>query len=129
MRKKIWQTPSKQNPATQPTETKPAITPQSVTTKVSAIGKKMVQFVPKTTNSSSMKAVISAWKPTPTVATTDVLNYEEVVIVTEDDEVTLTEDEIGNPFQDTSSEEELGAGWLQANVDALEEESFVAVTC
>ena len=41
-------------------------------TKASAIGKKTVQFVPKHINSSSMKAVTSKKKATPTVATVDV---------------------------------------------------------
>ena len=34
----------------------------------------------------------------------------KIVIMADDDEATLTEDEIGNLFQDTSSEEELGTG-------------------
>ena len=47
--------PSKQNPTPQPTAKKWTITPKTVTTKTSDIGKKTVQFAPKTTNSSSMK--------------------------------------------------------------------------
>ena len=41
--------------------------------------------------------------------------------MTEDDKVTLTEDEIGNPFQDTSCEEEFCTEWLQAILKALQE--------
>ena len=47
---------------------------------------------------------------------------EEVVIVTRDNEVTLTEDEVENLFQDASTEEELGTEWLQAILQALQEE-------
>ena len=54
-----------------------------------------------------MDAVTSTQKPTPTMATIDDQNNEEVVTVTEDNEVILTEDKIGNLFKDTSSEEEL----------------------
>ena len=43
-----------------------------------------------------------------TVATLNVQDEEELVRVTEHNEVTLTEDEIGNYFQDTSSKEEFG---------------------
>ena len=46
-------------------------------------------------------------KPMPNVTTINVLDDEEVVIVTEDDGVTLIEDEFGNLFQDTF-EDELG---------------------
>ena len=42
--------------------------------------------------------------------------------MTEDDELALTEDEIGNLFQDTSSEEELRNERQQANLQALQEE-------
>ena len=45
---------------------------------------------------------------TPTVATIDVQDDEEVAIVAEDNEVTLKEDEIGNLFKDTSPEDALG---------------------
>ena len=41
------------------------------------------------------------------MANIDVQDNEEVVTVTEDDDVILTDDEIGNLFQDTSSEEEM----------------------
>ena len=61
-------------------------------------------------------------KLTHTVPATDVQDNEEVVIVAEDDEVTSTENEIGNLVLDTSSEDELGNKWLQVNVQALEEE-------
>ena len=52
-----------------------------------------------------MKAVTSIQKQTPTLNTIDVQDNEKAVIVTEDDEVTLTVNGIGNLFQDTSSEE------------------------
>ena len=55
-----------------------------------------------------MKVVTSLQKLTPTVAAIGVQDDREVVIVTQDDEVTLTEDEIEIFFQDTSPEEELG---------------------
>ena len=63
--------------------------------------------MPKPTNSSSRKAVGSIWKPTPSVATIDVQDDEEVVMVNEDNEVPLIQNEIGTLFQDNSSEEEL----------------------
>ena len=55
-------------------------------------------------------------KLTPTVTAIDVQDDEEVVIVAEDYEVTLTEDEIGNLFQDTSPNDKLGNEWLKTNV-------------
>ena len=93
--------PSKQNPTTQPTATKLTVTPKSVTltTKTSAIDNETVQFMPKPANRSFMKAVTLTQKLSTTVAAIDVQDDEEVVIVTEDDQLTLTEDEIGNLFQ------------------------------
>ena len=44
-------------------------------------------------------------KPKPTAAAIDFKDDEEVVIVNEDDEIALTEEEIGNPFQITPKEE------------------------
>ena len=75
-----------------------------MTIKTSAIGKKTVRFTHKTTFISSIKRVTPAQKPTPIVATTVIQDDVEVVIPTEDDEITLTGDEIGNVFQDTSPE-------------------------
>ena len=46
---------------------------------------------------------------------------EEIFVVTKDDDITLTEYEIGNLTQDTSSEEECGAEWIEANLEALQE--------
>ena len=43
-----------------------------------------------------MKVVTSIWKPIFTLMTIDVQNYEEVFIMTEDDEAIYTDDEIGN---------------------------------
>ena len=56
-----------------------------------------------------MKVVLSVQKAALTVTYIDVQD-DEVVKVTEDDEVTLTGDEIGNFLQDAFSEEELGTG-------------------
>ena len=42
------------------------------------------------------------------MATIDVQDDEEIIRITNENEVSLTENEIGNLFQDTSSEEELG---------------------
>ena len=55
---------------------------------ISANGKKTVQFVHKTIDSTSIKIVTSLLKLTPNVATIDVQDDLEVVIVTEDDEIT-----------------------------------------
>ena len=60
-----------------------------------------------------------AWKMTPTGTTIDVQDDKEVDIVARDDEVALTEDEIGNLFQDTSSEDKLRNDWLKANLQAF----------
>ena len=68
-----------------------------------AISKMTVHFTPKTTSSSPIKKVTPVQKLTPTLATINVQDHKEVVIVTEDDDIILTEDEIGNLFQDTSS--------------------------
>ena len=83
-------------------------TPNVMTTTISAIGKKTVQFMPKPTSSNSTKLVALIQKLILTVPTTDVQGDKEVVIITNDNEVTLTEDEIGNLFQDSFSEEDLG---------------------
>ena len=82
----------------------------------------MIWFAPKITNSSPTKMIILIWKLIPTITVVDVQYDEEVVMEAEDNEVTLTEDEIGNPFQDTSSENELGNKWLKASLQALQEE-------
>ena len=79
--------------------------------------------MPKPTSSNCTKTVISIAKLTLTVATTDVQDDEEVFVVTEDNKVTLTENEIQNLFQDISSEEQLGTEWLKANLQAFHEES------
>ena len=47
-------------------------------------------------------------KLSPPVTAIDFQDDKEVVIVTEDNEMALTEDEVRNVFQDTSFEEELG---------------------
>ena len=47
-------------------------------------------------------------KQAPATTVIDVQNAAEVVIVMEDNKITLTEDEIVDLFQDTSSENELG---------------------
>ena len=91
-------------------------------TKTFDIGEKSVQFTPKMTPHSSIKTVTPVQKLTPTVIIIDVQDDEEVVRVTEDDEVSWTEDEIGNLFQGTSSEEELGNEWLWTNLQAFQEE-------
>ena len=62
------------------------------------IGKKAAWFVAKPTNSSSKKVVTPIQKPAPVVATICVQD-DEVVLVTKDNRVMLTEDEIGNLFQ------------------------------
>ena len=98
---------TKITPPVLPTGTKSAMPPKVVTTKTSATGKKTGLFAPKTTPSSPVKTVTPVQKSTPIVATTDVQNGEEVIIVTEDDEVTLTKDYSGNLFQDTYCENEL----------------------
>ena len=69
--------------------------------------------------------IVALWRQwlqelTPTVTTTNVQD-DEVDIVTEYNEVTLTEDENVNLFQDTSSEEEMSNELLQANLQALQE--------
>ena len=41
----------------------------------------------------------SVWKPTPVVVTIDIQDEDECVIISEqDDDITLTEEEIGNLF-------------------------------
>ena len=55
-------------------------------------------------------------------ATINVQDNEEMAILADDSELTLTEDEIGNFFQDTSSEEKLETKCLQVNLKALQEE-------
>ena len=91
---------STNNPKTpfpaQPAVTKLTTTPKTVTTKASAIGKKTAQLAPKTTASNPVKTVTPLWKPTPTVTGIDTQHDKEVVIVAEGNEVTLTEDKIGN---------------------------------
>ena len=110
-----------------PSPTKPAVTkltinPKTVTATPSAIGKQTVQFVPKITTNSPIKAATSIQKPTPTIIAIDVQDDKEVAIVVEDNEVALLEDEIGSLFQDTSSEDELGNEWLETNLQALQKE-------
>ena len=96
LRKAGQQTTSKLSSTANLIATKWTISPKTVTTNMTVIGKKPVQFVPKTTNSSSTKAMRSIQNLTHTVATVDVKDDEEIVIVSENDEVILTEDEIGN---------------------------------
>ena len=60
------------------------------------------------TTSNPTKTVKSIQKLTPTVLTVDVKHDGKIAVVTNDDEVILTEDDIGNVFQDTSSGEKLG---------------------
>ena len=83
----------------QPATTKLTVTPKSETTKTSVNGKKTASFIPKITNSMSMKTVTSTQKQMLTVATIYVQRDEEVVIRTEDDKVTLTDDKIGIFFK------------------------------
>ena len=59
-----------------------------VTLKDPAIGRKTVWFVPKCTNSSSTKIVTSILKLMSNVATIDIQDDDDVVIVAKDDEVT-----------------------------------------
>ena len=92
---------------------------KTVTTKTSSIGKKIVWFVPKPSNSRTVKVVTSIQTPIPTVATITASDDEEVVIVTKDDEVILTKDVVENLLHDTSYEEEFNNDWLQANLLAL----------
>ena len=55
------------------------------------------------------------WKPIPLVASVDIQDKDEcIVISTGDDNINLTE-EIGNQFQDTSSGGEVGDGWFKPN--------------
>ena len=84
------------------------MTPKAVATKSSSIGKKTLWFMTKIIPNRSTNTVTPVQKLAPTVATINVQDDKEVVIVTEDNEVTFTKDEIGNLFQCTSSEEELG---------------------
>ena len=95
--------PPTQTPPMQPTVTKLTMTPKAVTAKTSTFSKKAVQFPSKTTITSSLKTMTPVRKLTSTVATIDVQDDEEVVTVTLDDKLTLTDNEIGNLFQDTSS--------------------------
>ena len=60
---------------------------------------------------------------THTVTSIAIKEDKEAVIVTEDDEVVLAVDKIGNLFGDTSSEEKLSNEWLQANIHVLQDES------
>ena len=75
-----------------------------------------------TAPSSLVKPAILVQKLTPAVTTIDVQDDKEVAIVVDDNEVDLTEDEIWNIFQDTSSEAELGNEWLKASSQALQKE-------
>ena len=53
------------------------------------------------------------------IVAADVQDDKYVAILTEDDEIALTEDEIWNLFQDTSSKDEFGNEWPLANLQAL----------
>ena len=55
-----------------------------------------------------MKTVTMIQKPTDIVTSIDVQYDEEIVVMTNGNEVTLNEDDIANLFQDTFSEEEQG---------------------
>ena len=62
----------------------------------------------------------SIWKPTSVVATIDAQDEYEITISADGNEGTPTEDEIGNLFQDISSEEELETEQPQFNFQALQ---------
>ena len=72
--------------------------------------------MPKFTSGSPTKTVTSIRKITPTLTTIDVQYDHEAVVVTGSNEFALTVDEIGNLFQVTSTEEELGTESTQANM-------------
>ena len=56
---------------------------------------------PIVSSPTTTKAVASVWKPNPIIATTDVQDDECAHISADDNEVTLSEEEIGNLFYDT----------------------------
>ena len=78
-----------------------------------------MQFITKLTNDNCAKRLTWIQKPTPAVAVIDILDEEERGILVDDNEIILAEEEIGNLFQGTSSEEES----LQLNLQALQDES------
>ena len=77
-----------------------------VPNKTYSVGKKTAQFTAKPIISNPTKTVTSVWKTTPILSNIDVQDKDDIAISTDDDEVILTEDEIGNLFQDTFSSEE-----------------------
>ena len=80
-------------------------------------------------NLTTTRVVASVWKPTPIVATVDVQDdYECVVISTHNYEVTMTEDEIGNLFQETSQEDEIDDEGIQSHLQALRNEPSFSQT-
>ena len=86
---------------------KSIVTHGVVPTKTQPIGKKTVQFNTKPITYNSMKTVTSIQKPTPLVATINAQDKDEIPISADDDEVTLTENDIRNHFQDTSTGEDI----------------------
>ena len=63
------------------------------------------------------------------MVTINVQDDEEAFTMTEDNEVTLTEDEIGNLLQATSSEEELSNKLLGKCTGLARRNFFFAETC
>ena len=60
-------------------------------------------------NTTASKTSTYVWRPTPVDTTTDVQDEDECAIISKDDnDVTLTEEEIGNLFQDAYSENDDG---------------------
>ena len=77
---------------------KPVAAPNLVQTKTLPLGKNMVKFTTQPTSTYPTKTVTSVCKPTPTLGTIDVQDKGEIAVLADDDETTLTEDEIGNLF-------------------------------
>ena len=93
--------------------TKPITTTKVTPVKTNPVGKKMVRYATTHTSRPTMRysantnKITSVQKPTPVVANINIQDNECVVVSTDKNEAPLTEDEILNLFQDTSSEEEL----------------------
>ena len=72
--------------------------------KADPVSKKAIPLIANSTikltaNTSAVKTSMSVWNPTPVVATTDVQDKEECVSVfANDDDITLTEEDIGDLF-------------------------------
>ena len=117
----VQQAPPDQSFIPQPSVTKEMVASKVDTPMIPAIGKETVKFVQKYTKSSSTKTMTS-YKTEIYCGYYLCWRGQRSSLVTEHNEVTLNKDEIGNFFQDTSSEEELGTEWLQAHLQALQEE-------